>query len=130
MFLLRKDSNALIQILDLIVSGTDPFMDFQCTKLIMSSWAVHHDTARQEYFLRLLLVSVYVFVFWSKDRRWNKQLDFEIGFHEANTTFVLEVIKSKFEDTFAGFYGIYSEGYLFYLFLFFLEHAGSYVSLY
>ena len=45
--------------------------------------------------------------------------DFEIGFHEANTAFVLEVMKSKSDDTFAGFYGICSEGYLFYLFLFF-----------
>ena len=71
--LLRKDSNALIQIFDLIVSGTVPFMDFQCTELIMPSWAVHHDTARREYLLRLLLVSAYVFVFWSKARRWNKQ---------------------------------------------------------
>jgi hypothetical protein len=88
----------------------------------MPSCAVHHDTASREYLLRLLLVSAYVFVFWSKARRWNKQLDFKIGFHEANTTFVLEVIKSKSEDTFAGFCGIYSEGYLFY-FYFFLEHA-------
>ena len=76
--LLRKDSNALIQIFDLIVSGTVPFMDFQCTELIMPSWAVHHDTARREYLLGLLLVSAYVFGFWSKARRWNKQLDLKL----------------------------------------------------
>jgi hypothetical protein len=29
MFILRKDSHALIQIFDLIVSGIVPFMDFQ-----------------------------------------------------------------------------------------------------
>ena len=42
--------------------------------------------------------------------------DFEIGFHEANTTFVLGVMKSKSDDTFAGFYGICSEGYTFYIY--------------
>ena len=113
MLLLRKDSHALIQIFDLTILGRVPFMDFQWTQLIMPSWAVHLDTARREYLLGLLLVSAYVFVFWSKARRWNKQLDFEIGFHEANTAFVLVVIKSKSEDTLAGFYGICSGGIYF-----------------
>jgi hypothetical protein len=107
MLLLRKDSHALIQIFDLTILGRVPFMDFQCTQPIMPSWAVHLDTARREYLQGLMLVSAYVFVFWSKARRWNRQLHFEIGFHEANIAFVLEVMKSKSEDTFAGFYGIY-----------------------
>jgi hypothetical protein len=118
----------LIQIFDLIVSGIVPFMDFQCTELIMPSCAVLHDSARSEHLHRLLLVSAYVFVFCSKARRWSKQLDFEIGFREANTAFVLEVTKSESEDTFAGLYGVCSTGVsILFIFFFFSNTKKSYV---
>ena len=117
----KKGYPSLIQIFDLTVLGRVPFMYFQCTQLIMPSRAVHHDTARREYLLGLLLVLSYVFVFWSKARRWNKKLDFEIGFSHSKHCICIRGHKKQIWRHFAGFYGICFEGYLFYLFFFFLN---------